>query len=109
MELALSLPYRYKQKGTERKRILKDAFQDLLPDHIFARRKMGFGVPIASWLRGDWRKPATELLLDGQAVSQGWFDRPALENLLNAHLNEEADNSYPLFALIVFELWLCNS
>ncbi len=109
VDLALSLPYRYKQHGAERKRILKDAFQDLLPADIFARRKMGFGVPIASWLRGDWRKPATELLLDGQAVAKGWLDRPALESFLNTHLNEQADHSYPLFALIVFELWLRNS
>ncbi len=106
VDLAMALPYRFKQHGANRKRILKDTFKDLLPNEIFARPKMGFGVPVAAWLRGDWQQPATELLLDGHLVRDAWFDRDAVEDLLDAHGNEQADNSYPLFALLVFELWL---
>ena len=55
VELALALPDQWKQQGMTRKRILMDTFRDLLPEEVFSRRKMGFGVPIARWLRGDWR------------------------------------------------------
>ena len=57
VELALALPDHWKQQGMTRKRILMDTFRDLLPEEIFSRRKMGFGVPIARWLRGDSSRP----------------------------------------------------
>jgi biotin synthase-like enzyme len=38
VELALQLPYDFKQAGTVRKRILADTVRDLLPPAIFARR-----------------------------------------------------------------------
>ena len=77
-----------------------------MPPEIYARPKMGFGVPVAAWLRGDWREPAADLLLDGRMTADGWFRRDRLEAMLQAHLNNQADHSYPIFALMVFELWL---
>jgi asparagine synthetase B (glutamine-hydrolysing) len=38
--------------------LLKDAARGWLPDQVIDRPKMGFGVPIASWLRNDLRDPA---------------------------------------------------
>jgi asparagine synthase (glutamine-hydrolysing) len=109
-QLALSLPYGFKQHGRRRKRILEDAFAPLLPPEIFSRPKMGFGLPVANWLRGAWRQPAYDLLLNGK-LGQGLFRREALESMLDRHCEQRADYSYPLFALLVLELWLsgCRS
>ncbi len=104
-ELALSLPYHFKQSGQRRKKILHDAFGSLLPPGIFSRPKMGFGLPVARWLRQEWEAPAKELLLDGKLI-QTLFRRDKLEQMFNVHLACQADYSYPLFALIVLELWL---
>ncbi len=104
-ELALSLPYSFKQFGKRRKKILHDAFEPLLPPGIFTRPKMGFGLPVARWLRHEWEAPARELLLDGRLV-QTFFRREKLGQMLDQHLACQADYSYPLFALIVLELWL---
>ncbi len=105
VDLALQLPYAFKQKGGTRKRILRDAFRDRLPAEIFTRRKMGFGVPIAAWLRGSWREPARQLLLDG---SSELFSRSGLEQLLHQHQQGEADHSYTIYALMVLNLWLAK-
>ncbi len=105
-EMAMGLPYHWKQRGRRRKRILADAFRDLLPREIFDRPKMGFGVPIARWLRKEWRDQVRALLLDGEIVGQGYFLRERIEDLIAAHVDMRADYSYLLFALVVLEVWM---
>ncbi len=105
-ELAMSLPYKWKQRGMQRKRILVDTFRSHLPDAIVNRPKMGFGVPIARWLRSDWRDQVQSLLLEGSLVRDGFFLRDSVESLLTMHCKEQADYSYTIFALLILELWI---
>jgi asparagine synthase (glutamine-hydrolysing) len=51
VEFARRLPNRFKFRGGERKYILKRALSGVLPDAILRRRKKGFGIPLAKWLR----------------------------------------------------------
>ncbi|MDH3592696.1 MAG: asparagine synthase (glutamine-hydrolyzing), partial [Planctomycetota bacterium] len=53
MELAAKIPAALKLKGGEKKWIFKKALEGLLPDEILYRPKMGFGVPLPQWLRGE--------------------------------------------------------
>ena len=55
VNLATSLPADYKISGTNTKRILRDAFRDVLPEPILNRRKMGFEVPVGEFLRHELR------------------------------------------------------
>ena len=106
-EFAFSLPFSFKQKGSLRKRILCDAFSDLLPEQIFQRPKMGFGLPVAQWLREGWKEPCYDHLLNGE-IAKKWFKRDRLEWKLQEHCDMRADYSYSLFALLVLELWAKN-
>ena len=67
---------------------------------------MGFGVPIARWFRNEWKDIAKERILDGKAVTTGFFKRKNVEKMLDQHCQMKADNSYPLWALLIFEIWL---
>jgi asparagine synthase (glutamine-hydrolysing) len=51
VELAGRIPSPFKMARWQTKAIVKHALRGLLPDAILARRKQGFGVPIAQWLR----------------------------------------------------------
>ena len=104
-ELAMKLPFHWKQRGRSRKRILVDTFKDILPVQIFDRPKMGFGVPIARWLRRDWYPQVKSLLLTGFLVKAGYFREDRLRDLLDAHRNEQEDHSYAIFSLVVLEKW----
>ncbi|MCK5843895.1 MAG: asparagine synthase (glutamine-hydrolyzing) [Victivallales bacterium] len=106
VEFAASLPIRYKIKGTTKKRILRDTFKDFIPEAIRGREKMGFGVPIAAWLRGDWGGIAKERLLDGAVAASGYFKRDIMERMLKEHSENVADHSYRLWALLVLDIWL---
>jgi len=105
-EFAFSLPYKFKQKGKRRKMILQDSFANMLPKEIFVRSKMGFGLPVADWLRGSWRCEMERLLLEGRLVAEGLFVRSRLEDYIKRHLSGQADCSYGLFALMVLAQWL---
>lgn len=108
-EIAFYIPYHWKQKGNIRKRILRDTFKDTLPAWVFNRPKKGFGVPVANWLRNDWQEQVSALLLEGETVNSGLFDRDVLNFLLSEHSAGRNDYSYPLFSILILELWMRNS
>ena len=105
MELAAGIPSQLKLKGTESKFILKKTFKDLLPDAIFKRKKMGFGVPLSRWFRKELRDYIYEILLDNKTMNRGYFKREGIERLLNDHITLRYDHSARIWALLVLEIW----
>ena len=108
VELAASLPSRMKLRGRQGKYILKRAFADLLPPDILRRRKMGFGVPIARWFRGELKEFVSDALLNGSGIRDGYFAEGAVRGLLEEHVQEKQDHCHRLWALLMFELWAGN-
>ncbi|MBN2641058.1 MAG: asparagine synthase (glutamine-hydrolyzing) [Victivallales bacterium] len=106
VEFAARLPLDYKQHGRQRKHILCEAFKEYLPQELRSRGKAGFGVPLASWFRTGWDKILRERLLEGQAVKEGYLLRQPLETFIKEHQKIKADHSYPIFAMLMFELFL---
>ena len=52
VEFSFSIPLKYKLRLWNEKYILKQTFQDFLPEAIVKRRKHGFNVPIDYWFKG---------------------------------------------------------
>jgi asparagine synthase (glutamine-hydrolysing) len=105
MAFAARLPVSLKLRGGQLKYLLKRTFTDLLPTENVKRRKMGFGVPLGAWFRGELREMATDTLLSVRALQRGYFQRASLERLLSEHLNSKADHSFQLWNLLMLELW----
>ena len=105
-EFAASLPLEYKQHGRSRKHILKEAFKDILPTEISSRSKKGFGVPVGAWFRGPWHALLKEYLGSGVLTSGGIFNREAVLWMIREHAEGVRDWSYPLWALLMLELFL---
>ncbi|MDX2177328.1 MAG: asparagine synthase (glutamine-hydrolyzing) [Candidatus Sumerlaeia bacterium] len=87
------------------KRLLRDALRGVLPAAVLRRRKRGFEVPVAAWLRGPLRAMAGDLLLDRTARKRGLFNAREVERLLRQHTSGAADRRRPLWLLLQFELW----
>ena len=105
IEFAASLPDGWKLKGKTSKYILKDTFGDLLPPGILKRPKQGFGLPISRWFREEESVYIRDILLSERALSRGYFKPEALRRLVDAHTSGKADYAYPLWALLILELW----
>ncbi|MET8051518.1 asparagine synthase (glutamine-hydrolyzing) [Streptosporangium sp. NPDC005286] len=104
MEWAAGLPGELKIRGGTSKYLLKRALADWLPAHLLQRQKMGFGVPLASWLRTGLRPLAHDLLTDATARNRGIFDPRAVARLLSEHARGR-DHANRIWTLMQFELW----
>jgi len=103
----LTVPTRLKVGSLARggKLLLRRAFADLLPPRVLRRGKMGFGVPMASWLRGPLRDHLRRMVLSPESLGRGYFRPEALERLVGEHLEARADHADRLWALMVLEQW----
>jgi len=109
VELGFHIPADLKLKGTSNLRyIFKQAFRDLLPRKILKKRKQGFGVPIARWLRTDrrMREFASKLLFNRRHLDRGYFMPSFVKKLWDMNLNAQNDMyGYMLWDIVMLEAW----
>lgn len=105
VEFMARVPGRFKIKGREKKRLLKRAFSADLPREVLYRKKAGFSVPIARWLREDLRELLDDVLSRDRLCRQGYFDPSVVERLKWEHVERKRDNSSTLWSLLMFQLW----
>jgi asparagine synthase (glutamine-hydrolysing) len=105
VELAARMPVRLKFQRGRGKRILRDAFADLLPDSIARRPKMGFGVPLDHWFRNELRDFTREILFDQKTLERGYFRPEAVKQLWDQQQQGRFNHGYRLWALLILELW----
>jgi asparagine synthase (glutamine-hydrolysing) len=105
VELAAGIPIAWKRRWGRGKRILAEAFPELLPAWLMRRRKMGFGVPLEHWFRHELRDMTREVLLSERALGRGRFRPQAVRQLVDEHQRKQFDHSHRLWALLVLELW----
>jgi asparagine synthase (glutamine-hydrolysing) len=106
IEQSLGLTSALKLPGFALKGLLKQAFADVLPRPILRRRKQGFMVPLARWLRTDFRPLVDELLAPDQVSARGLFEPKAVEGLVREHLSRARNHADRLWTLIMLELWM---
>ena len=104
LEFAASLPAEYKVEGKQTKRVLKAAFARELPQQVLRRKKAGFPVPYASWLRGVFKSSIQDVLLSDRAASRGYFKRNEIARIFRAN-SHNGNYSRELFSLLTLELW----
>jgi asparagine synthase (glutamine-hydrolysing) len=105
VEYAASLPAYMKVRGLQRKRVLRRAVGGLLPPPLLRRRKHGFSIPAAAWLRGELRPLLLDLLSPAAVRRCGVFDPAAVAGLIDDHLAGRRDLSRNLWGLLMFMVW----
>jgi asparagine synthase (glutamine-hydrolysing) len=105
VEFAAALPARMKLRGFTTKWVLREAVRDIVPAGILSRKKMGFPVPFAVWMKGAWGSVARDVLLDSRSRERGIVEPAAVERLITAHASGEADGGDALWSLLNLELW----
>src|SRR5579863_708889 len=107
-EFSGKIPARLKVKGLEKRYLFKRAFRSLLPAEIIRKKKHGFGIPVADWMRSDptLRDLARDTLLSRRAFERGYFRRQFVEELFRKH--ETDQSSYygdTIWSFLTLELW----
>ncbi|MFQ5783945.1 MAG: asparagine synthase (glutamine-hydrolyzing) [Alphaproteobacteria bacterium] len=105
MAFAAAIPADRKMRGLHTKTLLKSAMKERLPRAVLQRPKMGFGVPIERWLRGEMRDLVRDTLLSARATARGLFRPEAVRNLLDEHARGVRLHHHRIWALLMLELW----
>ena len=107
VEWSRTIPDRYKiRPGRENKVLVKEVAERWLPKDIIYRRKVGFGSPVAEWLRSDAAlRPYAALVLDAVALERGYFAENGVRRLFDEHMNGSADHQEALWGLMSLEMW----
>jgi asparagine synthase (glutamine-hydrolysing) len=101
VEFARRIPHQYKFRGGQTKYLLKRALQGVLPHDIIYRKKKGFGIPLARWLR-NWKEP--EVALRSPATDTAWVSRR-----WNDHRNGTTDDRLFLWCWTVLQYHLAGA
>jgi asparagine synthase (glutamine-hydrolysing) len=107
VDFVFTLPGHFKISGNKRKRILQDAFREMLPAKLYNRPKKGFEVPLLKWFRREMKSLISDDLLSQKRIEeQGLFNYVEIEKLKSKLFsNNPGDVHARIWGLIVFQWW----
>jgi asparagine synthase (glutamine-hydrolysing) len=106
VEFAWRLPMPLRIRGNQGKWILRQVLKKYVPESLTERPKMGFGVPIDSWLRGPLREWGESLLDESRLRHEGFFHAAPIRTQWTEHLSGRRNWSNYLWAILMFQAWL---
>ncbi|MEH8200902.1 asparagine synthase (glutamine-hydrolyzing) [Aeromonas veronii] len=105
LEHAWRLPKKLKLNEGQSKWCLRQILYRYVPKNLIERPKMGFAVPLDSWLRGPLRAWAEDLLDETRLLNEGFFNSSLVRKMWQEHLSGKRNWQYQLWDILMFQLW----
>ena len=105
VEFASRLPLEMKVHKGQGKHILRQVLYQYVPKELIERPKMGFGVPIGDWMRGDLNAWAEDLLSPDSLAKSGLLEQEPIRKLWSAHMSGKKNLQYSLWPILMFQAW----
>lgn len=106
IEFALQLPSELKYRNRQSKWILRQILYKSIPPNLLERPKMGFSVPIDSWLRGPMKDWAASLLNPSLLRQDAYFNSEVINQCWQEHLSGSMNHGNKLWNILIFQAWL---
>jgi len=105
VEHVVGLPATSKVRGWQTKVVLREALRGLIPNEILTRRKMGFPVPVGTWLRNDFASLVDDFVTGPRAMRRALFDPAFVRAMAEEHRAGRMPHGTRLWLLINLEIW----
>ncbi len=105
VEYTAGLPDNLKFRNGGGKYLLKRLLARYVPKALFERPKMGFGVPIDKWFRGELKELIFDFLSPEHLKKEGLFDHRLVEKKISEHISGKFNHQYRLWTLLMWEMW----
>ena len=105
IDFVTKVPASLKLAGTETKHLLRRVARDLIPAEILDRPKQGFGIPLEQWINEQLRDQIRETLREPRTRQRGYVNSAYVDLILDEHHKGRRDHSFPLWGLLILELW----
>jgi asparagine synthase (glutamine-hydrolysing) len=105
VEFTWTLPLALLRREGQSKWPLRQVLDRYVPRKLTERPKMGFGVPIDSWLRGPLKEWAENLLDERRLTCEGFFNPGPIRAAWSAHQEGLSSLQYQLWGVLMFQAW----
>ncbi|HEV3262029.1 MAG TPA: asparagine synthase (glutamine-hydrolyzing) [Gemmataceae bacterium] len=105
VDFILDVPFDTLWRGPTGKILFRESVKPWVPERIYAKPKMGFGPPDASWYRGRLRPWIEETLSPRACRQRGVFQPAFVQSVLDSHFGGRKDNTHLIWSLLNFEAW----
>lgn len=105
IDLVWSLPLSMKMRNGQTKWVLRQVLYKYVPKPLIERPKMGFGVPIGTWMRGQLKDWAESLLDESRLRREGLFDVQFIRTRWKEHLSGKRNWQHFLWTVLMFQEW----
>ncbi|MBI5065424.1 asparagine synthase (glutamine-hydrolyzing) [Candidatus Woesearchaeota archaeon] len=105
MNLTMQIPWNYKLNNFNKKHILKETFNDLLPQQTLQKKKQGFGVPLPHWFRNELKNFTYDVINSNEFKNRHLLNIDECNKIFEQHTSGRQDNSFKLWNLLCLEQW----
>ena len=105
VEFAATIPPTILFNGKKPKHLLKKVAERLLPKEVVYRPKMGFAIPIAQWIKKEWKDLSHDLVLGERARKRNIFNPDYVKRVMREHQLGRRPHENTIWTLMVLELW----
>ncbi|RDY26958.1 asparagine synthase (glutamine-hydrolyzing) [Romboutsia weinsteinii] len=83
--------------------LLREAFNDVVPEHVVQKKKLGFPTPTRVWLKDKLGNVVRQTI--SEAKVDDLINKAYALKLLDDHINDVHDNSRKIWTIFSFCLW----
>ena len=106
VEWLMTVPSTHKLHNGVGKAMLKAAMKDFLPHDVLYRKKKGFSVPLADWMRGPLKERVASMMNSERLGDSGFIDMDYLSRMCSDHQRGARDNSTAIWSVLMFDSFL---